>query len=234
MVERLLGPLYSVACPEMEDNHSLLLHHALPLEVFDSPRVCGTLNLGSFLHDGPSQVGGRHDARLQLPGQFLVSPHCEPPRAHQAICQRAALSDWSEGGRPDVFGAEVAGMGCGVLKDWDQESGCPQGFGGFQGLEFSSATGPFPGMAIFMDDSTRFVGGLTSTNFIQYFDATQDETFLRGRLFPLLQGISDFYLSYAVLEVASWPSPSLAPRRSAALQVARRSGTRIRTWPMRG
>ena len=33
---------------------------------------------------------------------------------------------------------------------------------------------------------------------MQYFDATQDASFLHEKLLPLLRGVADFYLSYAV------------------------------------
>jgi hypothetical protein len=32
--------------------------------------------------------------------------------------QRAALRDWSHGGWPDQYGAEVMGMSCGPTPDW--------------------------------------------------------------------------------------------------------------------
>eukprot|EP01052_Picozoa_sp_SAG31_P032011 SAG31_NODE_3463_length_4245_cov_2.612397_3_plen_81_part_00 len=64
--------------------------------------------------------------------------------------KRAALNDWSPGGWSDVYGAEIAGMGCGWGGGYDNDYGCPKGFGGFDGIEFPSATGPFPGQAIYM------------------------------------------------------------------------------------
>jgi hypothetical protein len=120
--------------------------------------------------------------------------------------QRAALEDWSLGGRPHVYGADVQCMGCGnngqaspsVEGDWDNCGGCAEGFGGFKGLEFQSACGPFEGMYFPLDNGNRFVGGLAATNFIQYFDTTQDLQFLQESLLPLLEGLSDFYSSYAV------------------------------------
>ena len=81
--------------------------------------------------------------------------------------ERATHPDWSYGGWSDVFGAEVQGMGCGFTQDWDHMYGCPSGYGGFKGVEFASATGPFPGMQFFSDDSCRFVAGLTVTPMIQ-------------------------------------------------------------------
>jgi hypothetical protein len=44
----------------------------------------------------------------------------------------AAVPDWSAGGWPDQFGAEVMGMSCGPTPDWDHDLGCPEGFGGFK------------------------------------------------------------------------------------------------------
>ena len=128
---------------------------------------------------------------------YLVMPNA---------AERARLPDWSYGGKPHLFGAATACMGCGPngqhspseLGNWDDCGGCPAGFGGFRGPEFPSATGPFEGMVWFTDDGCRFVGGLLATNFIQYHDATRDYSFLEERIMPLLRGISDFYVSYAV------------------------------------
>ncbi len=37
-------------------------------------------------------------------------------RLTELAAQRAALTDWSLGGWPDVFGAEIMGMSCGVTE----------------------------------------------------------------------------------------------------------------------
>ena len=63
-------------------------------------------------------------------------------------------------------------MSCGPTSGWDHDKGCAVGFGGFKGMEMSSATGPFKGMQIYMDDGTRFVAGLAATPLIQYYDGT--------------------------------------------------------------
>ena len=42
-------------------------------------------------------------------------------------------------------------------------------------------------MTWFTDDGCRFVGGLIATNFVQYHDATRNETFLQERVMPLLR-----------------------------------------------
>lgn len=128
--------------------------------------------------------------------------------------KRAKLSDWSHGGWCDMYGGEVsglltlmsdnlvdcvAGMSCGPTKDWDHDYGCPRGFGGFDGVEMPSATGPFEGMIMFFDDGTRFVAGLAATPMIQYYDATLDEDYLFTKLVPYLREIAGFYISYAKL-----------------------------------
>ena len=77
--------------------------------------------------------------------------------------KRAALEDWSLGGRPHIHGGGVQCMGCGgqgqaspsIEGDWDNCGGCPPGFGGFKGLEFPSAMGPF-------EHQTLYVHKLTS------------------------------------------------------------------------
>ena len=81
--------------------------------------------------------------------------------------QRAALPDWSHGGWPDQFGAEVMGMSCGPTPDWDHDFGCAPGFGGFKGFAFVSCTGPFDGMACCFDDGTRFVAGMVATPLVR-------------------------------------------------------------------
>lgn len=85
-----------------------------------------------------------------------------------------------------------------VESDWDNCGGCAPGFGGFDGLEFPSAMGPLHGQDFALDNGNRFVGGLGATNFVQYFDATQDMSFLKDKLLPLVGGVADFYVSYAV------------------------------------
>ena len=57
---------------------------------------------------------------------------------------------------------------------------------------------PFEHQTFPLDNGDRFVGGLIATNLVQYFDATQDASFLHEKLLPLLRGVADFYLSYAV------------------------------------
>lgn len=129
--------------------------------------------------------------------------------------KRAALPDWSMGGRPHIHGGGLQCMGCGGQGqpspsqegDWDNCGGCPPGFGGFKGLEFPSAMGPFEHQTFPLDNGNRFVGGLIATNLVQYFDATQDVAFLHGKLLPLLRGLAEFYLSYAV----SSTSPLFGP-----------------------
>ena len=117
--------------------------------------------------------------------------------------QRAALPDWSHGGWPDQFGAEVMGMSCGPTPDWDHDFGCAPGFGGFKGFAFVSCTGPFDGMACCFDDGTRFVAGMVATPLINYYDATLDSSFLSQTLLPYLNGVADFYTSYAVRNASS-------------------------------
>jgi len=58
--------------------------------------------------------------------------------------------------------------------------------------------GPLHGQDFALDNGNRFVGGLGATNFIQYFDATQDLAFLKDKLMPLVGGVADFYVSYSV------------------------------------
>ena len=82
---------------------------------------------------------------------------------------------------------QVAGMSCGPTPDWDHDFGCAKGFGGFRGLEMPSATGPFAGMAMYMDDGTRFVAAFAAMPLVLYYEGTQDESFLRQRLMPLLR-----------------------------------------------
>jgi hypothetical protein len=80
---------------------------------------------------------------------------------------RASNPVWSLGGWPDQLGAEVMGMSCGPTPDWDHDLGCPEGFGGFKGVEFVACSGPFRGMECCFDDGERFVAGLVATPLIQ-------------------------------------------------------------------
>jgi hypothetical protein len=53
-------------------------------------------------------------------------------------------------------------------------------------------------MACCFDDGTRFVAGLVVTPMLQYFDTTYDIGFLHEYLYPYLNGVVDFFISYAV------------------------------------
>ena len=52
-------------------------------------------------------------------------------------------------------------------------------------------------------DGTRFVAGLVATPLIQFYDATQNSSFLRTRLVPYLKDVAAFYSSYAVADASS-------------------------------
>ncbi|GMI56611.1 hypothetical protein ScalyP_jg5565 [Parmales sp. scaly parma] len=131
--------------------------------------------------------------------------------------QRASLPDWSEGGYPDLFGGEVAGMACGPTPkgDWDTMYGCEIGFGGFEGVEFSSSMGPFEGMQIYMDDGTRFVAGLAATPYIIHYESTFDRAFWHDQAFPIINAAEKFYFSYKEVETTGSEFRLLAPRSAA-------------------
>ena len=81
-------------------------------------------------------------------------------------------------------------MSCGPTSGWDHDKGCAVGFGGFKGMEMSSATGPFEGMQIYMDDGTRFVAGLAATPLIQYYDGTSKSNTIQFIILVMIQFIS--------------------------------------------
>ena len=74
------------------------------------------------------------------------------------------------------------------------------GFGGFEGVEFSSSMGPFEGMQIYMDDGTRFVAGLAATPYIIHYESTFDRAFWHDQAFPIINAAEKFYFSYKVSE----------------------------------
>lgn len=79
---------------------------------------------------------------------------------------------------------------------WEDPAVCPDGFGNYRGLEFTSHIGPYPGLFYFSDLSLRFVGGLVAAPFIDYCDSVPDLDFLNRTAYPVVRGVAEFYASY--------------------------------------
>ncbi len=75
--------------------------------------------------------------------------------------------------------------------------GCPESMGAYEGLECPSAMGFVAELTSAHDSSTRFVAALMTTPYIEYYEATMDQEFLRDQAFPWVAGSADFYASYA-------------------------------------
>lgn len=133
--------------------------------------------------------------------------------------QRAALPDWSFGGHE----AAVPGFGVGTTGDQTDAMGCacagmlgypwcrtdihnrtcPAGFGGFEGIEFPLQLGGFATMHSSPDGAMRSVAAMAAAPFVEYFEHTQNVTFLRRQAYPFLREVALFYASYLRLNPSS-------------------------------
>lgn len=94
---------------------------------------------------------------------------------------------------PGVVGHTVAAAPC-------APDGCPNFTAtGFKGQEFPSAGMPLGDGRLAADDlQTRWIGGLLSTNLIQYWEYSQDMGALAATIYPFVKDNAEFYRSYAL------------------------------------
>ena len=94
---------------------------------------------------------------------------------------------------PGVVGHAVASAQC-------APDGCPNLTAtGFKGAEWPSAAYPLGDGRLAADDlNTRWIGGLLSTNLIQYFEYSRNMTALEALIYPFVKDNAEFYRSYAL------------------------------------
>jgi hypothetical protein len=69
---------------------------------------------------------------------------------------------------------------------------------GFKGAAWPSAAMPLGDGRLAADDlNTRWIGGLLSTNLIQYFEYSRDLDVLANKVYPFVRDNAEFYRSYA-------------------------------------
>eukprot|EP01052_Picozoa_sp_SAG31_P017747 SAG31_NODE_1227_length_9239_cov_29.041904_7_plen_155_part_00 len=71
--------------------------------------------------------------------------------------------------------------------------------GGYKGAEMICAMGPWPTMGQWKDNAVRFDGALMAVPYVDYFEHSQDMTFLKDTAYPFLKAQAEFYSSYIVL-----------------------------------
>ena len=93
---------------------------------------------------------------------------------------------------PGVVGHTVAAAQC--------EPACPNlTTTGFKGAEWPSAAMPLGDGRMAADDlNTRWIGGLLSTNLIQYWEYSRDMAVLADRVYPFVRDNAEFYRTYAL------------------------------------
>jgi hypothetical protein len=118
---------------------------------------------------------------------------------------RASLPSWHLGGHESTgsHGQQTEAMGCGCSEynhcvlDVDKRA-CPEGFGGYDGIELPLQLGGFAELHSSPDGALRSVGAMASGPFIEYYEHTLDPDFLRDHAYPFVSGVARFYASYIV------------------------------------
>ena len=135
--------------------------------------------------------------------------------------QRAALPEWSYGGHEATVqnfddgttsigttGDQTEAMGCACAGEqgypWCRtdihNKSCPAGFGGFEGIEFPLQLGGFASMHCSPDGAMRSVAAMAAAPFVEFFEHTQDLTFLKVSAYPYVREVARFYASYLKLD----------------------------------
>ena len=71
--------------------------------------------------------------------------------------------------------------------------------GGYKGAQMICAMGPWATMGQWKDNAIRFDGALMAVPYVDYFEHSQDMTFLKETAYPFLKPQAEFYASYIVL-----------------------------------
>eukprot|EP00040_Diaphanoeca_grandis_P025184 m.139207 g.139207 ORF g.139207 m.139207 type:complete len:1138 (-) comp30045_c0_seq1:20-3433(-) len=116
--------------------------------------------------------------------------------------ERASLKSWDEGGHVAFafYGQMTEAMGCNCY-DFDHcyEPACPVDFGGFDGIELPVSMGAFVDMHGSHDAALRVTAAMTTQPFIDYYEHTMDQNFLKTTAYPFIKEVAKFYASYVVL-----------------------------------
>eukprot|EP00040_Diaphanoeca_grandis_P025186 m.139259 g.139259 ORF g.139259 m.139259 type:complete len:1142 (-) comp30045_c0_seq6:246-3671(-) len=117
--------------------------------------------------------------------------------------QRASLESWNQGGHESdgFFGQQTEAMGCNC-NDYNHcyEPACPSDFGGFDGIEIPSAIGGFVEMHCSHDSAMRSTAAMAAQPFVDFYEHTMDQNFLKTTAYPYIKEVAKFYASYVVLD----------------------------------
>lgn len=123
-----------------------------------------------------------------------------------------AAANWTAPSSDGEITTDVAVFQCGQ-GSYGAKATCPKSYGGFSGIEFSCAMGPFaPQSGNDYDCSLRSSAGLSTCALIDWQDFTQglnvtaegsldahvNADYINRTLFKFLAGVADFYASYGV------------------------------------
>ena len=75
-------------------------------------------------------------------------------------------------------------------------NGCPSSLGNFSGIALVNGIGPFAFQRLFHDDSDRFTAALAATPMKQYWEYSQNKSFL-AECYSWVRDSAEFYASYA-------------------------------------
>ena len=124
---------------------------------------------------------------------------------HLAMSRLRASANWAAKGSAGNPGQVSQSMTCGYMeRPYEDPSICPAATpGGYRGLEMTTHIGPFNGLWYYSDLSLRDVAPMSAMPFVEYADYTADADFLRGRAYPLVAEVVDFFLSYVTPNAAT-------------------------------
>jgi hypothetical protein len=123
---------------------------------------------------------------------------------------RASLPSWHLGGHEthQTHGQQTEAMGC-ACNNYDHcitdihGKTCPVGFGGFDGIEIPSAIGGFPELHCSHDSAMRNTAAMAAQPFVDYYEHTLDNDFLKDHAYPFVREVVRFYASYMKLDPAT-------------------------------
>jgi hypothetical protein len=165
------------------------------------PTVSAAIPMGRERAALPDWSFGGHEALVQnLPPPsndgLSSSVHAGSAKGYTAV--------GTTGDQTDAMGCACAGMlGYPWCRTDIHNRSCPAGFGGFEGIEFPLQLGGFASMHCSPDGGLRSVAAMAATPFVEYFEYTQDLTFLREQAYPFIREVALFYASYLTIDPAT-------------------------------
>ena len=85
---------------------------------------------------------------------------------------------------------------------WQKKGGCPEAFGGYAGVEFPSAIGPYYGMWLWMDAANHYTAGYAGLPVLEAYEYAPQPPALRAA-YCYSREVADFYAAFAVRDNAT-------------------------------